>query len=48
MAGRTGLQYIVLFAFLDRLGLSGSEWDETLEDIRTMEVAALNAMNQPA
>lgn len=44
---RTGLQYLVLFAKLDRMALPPDEYDETEHDIRAMELAALAAMNEP-
>ena len=46
MGGRTGLQYLVLFDMLDRLGLEPAEWRQAFEDIQTMELAALAAMHE--
>jgi len=46
MAGPTGLDYAAVYPLIDRLQLDPDEWDLLLEDIRTLENAALNAMNQ--
>lgn len=42
--GKTGLDYNVLFRFMDRMGLSDAEYDEMLDDVRTFEFEALEAM----
>lgn len=44
--GLIGLDYNVLFAKMDRMTLTASEYDELEADIRTMEHAALVAMNE--
>lgn len=44
MGGATGLDYLVLFAKLDRMKLSDDEADELEQDIRTMEHEALKVM----
>jgi hypothetical protein len=44
MGGATGLDYLVLFAKLDRMKLSDEEVDELEQDIRTMEHEALRVM----
>lgn len=44
--GLIGLDYLVLFRKLDRMTLSPDEYDKFEDDIRTMELAALAAMNQ--
>lgn len=46
MAGRTGLDYLVLFAMLDRMSLSDDERENLLNDIQTLEIAALNEMHK--
>ena len=46
MAGPTGLQYLVVFDWLDRLGYKGAEWHEAFDEIRLMEGAALEAMRK--
>ena len=46
MNGRTGLIYPVLFQLLDRMNLTPEEWDETFDEIRKMEAAALDQMRQ--
>lgn len=42
--GAIGLDYNVLFRLMDRQGLDGDDWDDMLDDIQTMEHAALVAM----
>lgn len=44
-SGHTGLQYLVLFALMARMGITGSEQDLLFEDIQVMELAALQAMH---
>jgi hypothetical protein len=44
--GRTGLDYNVLFRKMDRMSLSLEEYDQMEEDVRTMELAALEAMSE--
>lgn len=46
VAGRTGLDYLPLFALMDRQGLTGDAWQETFDDIRALEEAALDAMRK--
>jgi len=46
MGGPSGLDYAAVYPLIDRLQLDPDEWDLLLEDIRTLEHAALNAMNQ--
>jgi hypothetical protein len=43
--GLIGLDYNTLFHKLDRMGLSASDYDDLEDDIRTMEFAAIEAMN---
>ncbi|MEP6587509.1 MAG: DUF1799 domain-containing protein [Polaromonas sp.] len=45
MSGATGLQYLVLFALMDRLKLSDDDHDALFDDIQTLERAALEAMS---
>lgn len=48
MAGvRTGLDYGPLFARLDRIAASRDEWEQLFQDVRVLEAAALDQMNQP-
>ena len=42
--GRVGLDYGVLFALMERRGLTGEAWDERFAAIRVMERAALEVM----
>jgi hypothetical protein len=44
-AGPTGLDYNTLFHKMDRMRLEPDDYDELEADIRTMEFAALEAMN---
>lgn len=44
--GRTGLNYSSLFPLIDRLKLSDSEYENLFDDIRVLELAALEEMNQ--
>jgi hypothetical protein len=46
MGGATGLDYLVLFAKLDRMKLTDEEADELEGDIRVMEHEALRAMSE--
>jgi hypothetical protein len=46
MAGPTGLDYNTLFHKMDRMRLEPDEYDELEADVRTMEFAALEAMNK--
>lgn len=48
MGQRVGLKYLVLFAKLDRMRLSADDYSQFEDDIRTMEHAALSAMNVKA
>lgn len=43
--GPVGLNYLVVYDRLDRLGYAGSEWEDMYSNIQEMEAAALNAMN---
>lgn len=44
--GATGLDYTPLFARMDRLGLTGPEWEQRFADIREIEAAALVQMRE--
>jgi hypothetical protein len=46
MAGPTGLRYEAAYPLIDRLAKTEEEWDALLDDLRTMEIAALNQMAQ--
>jgi hypothetical protein len=46
MSGPTGLDYNTLFHKMDRMRLEPDEYAELESDIRTMEYAALGAMNE--
>lgn len=41
MNGPTGLDYSAAYPLIDRLGLSDEDWDQMLDDLRCMEIAAL-------
>lgn len=45
MGGATGLDYNTLYHKMDRMKLEPDEYEELEDDIRTMEFAALGAMN---
>lgn len=44
--GATGLNYIPLFARMERMKLSDQEYDWLFDDIRLIESEALSAMNK--
>jgi hypothetical protein len=44
MGGPTGLRYEALYPLLDRRCPSDDEWQQTFDDVRTMETAALAAL----
>jgi IS5 family transposase len=46
MAGPTGLRYEAAYPLIDRIAQDDKQWDELLEDLRTLEIAALNQMAQ--
>jgi hypothetical protein len=46
MAGPTGLRYEAAYPLIDRVAKDDQQWDELLEDLRTLEIAALNQMAQ--
>jgi len=46
MGGATGLDYLVLFAKLDRMKLSDEDAELLEQDIRAMEHEALKAMSE--
>jgi hypothetical protein len=45
ISGATGFNYLVAFAFLDRMSLDKSEADALFFDLQVMERAALEEMN---
>lgn len=44
--GATGLRYEALYPLIDRIAKSDDEWQELFEDVRIMEIAALEAQNK--
>lgn len=48
MHGPTGLDYGVLLALIDRLGLDPNEADELFDDVRDIEATAINVMRDSA
>ena len=44
-SARTGLNYLVVFALLDRMELSKEDYQNMFDDVRVLEVAALEEMN---
>lgn len=44
-SGHTGLQYLVLFALMERMGITVQAQEHLFEDIQVMELAALQAMH---
>jgi hypothetical protein len=42
--GAIGLDYGVLFELMRRQGIADADWNETLDDLRIMESAALKEM----
>ncbi len=46
MSGPTGLDYNTLFTFMTLMQVDYERHVELLEDIRTMEIAALNAIHK--
>lgn len=45
-SGPTGLDYMVLYRKLDRMGLSDDEYEDYERDIRVMEFAALDEIHR--
>lgn len=46
MNGPTGLIYQSVYPLIDRMGLEPEDWDQMLDDIGVLEVAALDAMRE--
>jgi hypothetical protein len=44
----TGLRWEAIYPLLDRMGLASAEWDELVEELQIMEVAAINTMREHA
>ena len=42
--GIVGMNYLVLFALMDRMGLSESEFSDLFGDVQALEIYALDAM----
>ena len=45
-AGPTGLNYLVVFHELDRMGLDADAYEEMMEALRTIECAALGEIHR--
>ena len=43
-----GLRWEAIYPLLDRMGLASAEWDELVEELQIMEVAAINTMREHA
>ena len=46
MGGATGLRYEALYPLLDRRTKDAQEWEDLLEDVQVMEMAALVEMRK--
>ena len=46
MGGATGLDFLVAYRRMDRMGLSPDEYDQLDGDLQVMEAAALQAMHE--
>jgi len=46
VGGPTGLNYVPLFALMDRLGVQGEAWDDFLSDVQVLEAAALDQIDK--
>lgn len=46
MAGKTGLNYLVLLALLDRMKLSNEDHDALFDELQVLERSALETMSQ--
>jgi hypothetical protein len=46
MAGPTGLDYCAALAMIDRLGLDSDAADDLFEDVRHLEMAALEVIRE--
>jgi hypothetical protein len=46
MSGKTGLNYLAMFAWIARMKLDEEEENNLIHDIQTLEIAALNAMRK--
>ena len=46
MGGATGLDFLVVYRRMDRLGLTPEEYDRLDEDIQVMEATALTVMHE--
>lgn len=41
---RYALDYVPLFARMDRMGLTPDDWEQTFDDVRVLESAAIEQM----
>ena len=48
MGGATGLDFLVAYRRMDRMGLTPDEYDQLDEDLQIMEAAALQVMHEQA
>lgn len=46
MGSKTGLDYLVVYATLDKLKLTENEYEHYFADIQVLEIAALKEMNK--
>jgi hypothetical protein len=46
MGGPTGMDYTLPLKLMDRMNLSQKDYDQMLDDLYVMEVAALNEMSK--
>lgn len=46
MGGYTGLRYESVYPLLDRFAQTPEQWDQLLEDVQTLEMAALTQMSE--
>ncbi len=46
MGAYIGLDYVPLFALMDRRGLKDDDWLEMLDDVRVIEAEALDTMRE--
>lgn len=46
MGGPTGLDFMVAFRRMDRMGLSPAQYDQLDQDLQVMEAAALQIMHE--
>lgn len=44
MSGATGLNYVPVFAFMDRMNLASDDWMDLFSDLQTLEFTSLATM----